>query len=233
MNIDRETRLRDAANAGTIARRVLERAGLDYCCEGERTVAEACAASRIDVGPIEAELRALGSDEERARSERDLSAVLDSVLVECHPRTKRLLADAAAAAVNLCSTVPSARPLAEAIRALMAHASKQMREEEETLFMRVRLLADARMGRGPFPPPPFRTIHEHGERLREGHRRAHEYMRKVRALTQALKGPGVGEVSLKVETALSSLAEQMHLENNELIPRALDLEPNGHAVRES
>ncbi len=225
MNIDRKSRLRDIANAGTAARRVLDHADLDYCCEGGWTLGEACDASSVDLVSIESELRAVAPEID-AWEEREISAVLDSVLTKCHPRTRRLLSEATAAAVALCATNVRARPLADALGTLGLHVLKQMHEEEESLFARVRALADARMGRGPYPAPPFRTIGEHGDRLRKGHRRTHDYIRLVRTLLGNLDGVGGEELTRRIEAALSSLTEQMHLENNELLPRARDLEPS-------
>ncbi|MGO8991798.1 MAG: hypothetical protein ACLQVI_00610, partial [Polyangiaceae bacterium] len=87
------------------------------------------------------------------------------------------------------------------------HVSKQMREEEETLYVRIRSLADARMGRGPYPAPPFRTVHEHGDRLREGHRRTHDHIRQVRQQLALLGEAAMGDVRARVEEALGSLTE--------------------------
>ena len=231
MNVQRGSRLRDIANAGEDARRALERAGLDYCCEGSRTLGEACAAAGVEVELLEAELRRVDCAAPQDWSPSGISAVLDCVLAVCHPRTKRLLADARSVVASLAVREPRARILAEALDALDEVVSKQMCEEEECLFARVRALAEARMGRGPYPPPPFRTIHEHGDRLREGHKHTHARIRRVSEYLAQLGGAADADVVReRVQAALSALTEQMHFENNELIPRASDLEPNGYAA---
>ena len=147
------TRLRDIANAGEDARRALERAGLDYCCEGRRTLGEACAAAGIEVELLEAELRRVNSAAPQDWSPSGISAVLDcvlDVLSSTHQappggRKER-------GRVARCAG-PSVRVLAEALDALDEVVSKQMCEEEECLFARVRALAEARMGHRPYPAP--------------------------------------------------------------------------------
>lgn len=228
MDVHRGLRLREIADAGEAARRALEGAGLDFCCEGSRTLGDACDAAGVPVAKIQAQLAAVEGGAARDGSPRELSAVLDRVLGDCHPRTKRLLDEAIAAAMSLAATEPRGRPLAEALGALASHVSRQMREEEETLYARVRALADARMGRGPYPLPPFRTIHEQWDHVWDEHRRVHDRIRLVRARLGLLDDPQAREVRARTEAALSSLTEQMHLENNELLPRARDLEPNGY-----
>jgi regulator of cell morphogenesis and NO signaling len=226
MHIQPEMQLQEIASSCHAARRALEGAGLDYCCDGSHTLAEACAAAGVELGRLEAQLRDVEAGAEGDQAQRELAAVLESILVELHPRARRLLAEAAEGASAFAEKQPHTRPLAEAVIALASRATHQMREED-TLYSRVRALADARMGLGPYPTPPFRTIHEHGDELRDGHRRTHDRIRLVRAHLAAFDGPGTEDVRGRVDAALTALVEQMHVENNELLPRARELEPNG------
>jgi regulator of cell morphogenesis and NO signaling len=51
MVITTETTVRDIALEEPTAISVLEQFGIDYCCGGKSTLAEACAKSNQDVGP--------------------------------------------------------------------------------------------------------------------------------------------------------------------------------------
>ncbi len=225
MDIRLTTALKDIANAGEAARLLLDRCGLDFCCEGDRSLGDACAHAGLRVAPLEAELRTLPSTAARDWAHEGISTLLDHVLGVCHPETSRRLAELEAAARAVRDE--RAPDFQAAVDQLVAHAREQMSEEEGHYFVRVRALADARKARGPFPPPPFRTIHEHERDLREGHAETHAELRRVQVLAAALEGPGAAEARGAVDAVGRALPEQMHLENNELLPRARDLEPNG------
>ena len=51
-----QSTLGDVVTADPALARQLERHGLDYCCGGSRTIAEACATQRLDVDAVIAEL---------------------------------------------------------------------------------------------------------------------------------------------------------------------------------
>ena len=230
MFIRPETTLREIANAGDAARQILDRSGIDFCCEGHRSLREACAHAGVDVGVLERALQTLPPAEAHDWPHEGISALLDHIVTQCHSDTRKRLAEARAAANKLTPRDASVRNLCEAVDALVAQTSAQMKDDETRYLAHARALANARKGRGPFPPTPLRTIHDHERQLREGHARTHAQLRRVRALVGAIHGQGADEARRAIDAATGALEEQMHLENNELLPRARDLEPNGYPV---
>jgi regulator of cell morphogenesis and NO signaling len=230
MQIHRGTPLKEIANAGEAARQLLARSGLDFCCQGERSLGDACKQAGLDAAALEETLLTLPPPEGRDWAHEGVSAIVDHVLGDCHPETERRLADVEAVAKGLSGV--AAHELREAVGVLVALTRSQMQEEESHYFVRVRALADARKGRGPFPLPPFRTIHEHEQELRAGHARIYELLTHARDLGKALRGHGAADVQRAIDALGEALIEQLHLENNVLLPLARDLEPNGRpAVR--
>jgi regulator of cell morphogenesis and NO signaling len=230
MLIQPETTLREIANAGDAARQLLDRAGLDFCCDGERSLRDACESAGVDEAALERALRALPPGKGRDWHHEGVSALLDHILGRCHPETRTRLANLQSVANGLMPRGPSANAFREAVDQFVTHATAQMNDEETRYFAHARALADARKGRGPFPATPLRTIHDHERELREGHARRHKNLRRVRALADAIQGQGAEDARRAIDAACGALEEQMHLENNELLPRARDLEPNGHVV---
>jgi len=216
MRVDSSRRLKDIASASAAAERVLESYGLDFCCHGEASLREACAAAAADVAAVERRLRAC--PESAPPPWDDVTSLIDAIVRTYHVRTRRALAETRATIEQLGS-----RALIEAFGALDELALAQM-DMEESLFRRVRALANARLGRGPFPAPPFTTVHVHGGRLREGHARIHEALRRVQELAGA---PEVDSAALRrrIKAISHAIHAQIHLENNELLPRAQALEP--------
>jgi regulator of cell morphogenesis and NO signaling len=221
--------LRDLANTGESVRRALERAGLDYCCKGGETLRRACECAGLDVSTVEKEL---GAGEVKPVSDwatRGVTALIDHIVGEVHPRTKQVLDELVAGRAALSDHDAPAREMREAVGLLVAHAQLQMSEDENVIFARARALAAARKGRGPYPAA-LRSMHDHRARLLEGHATTHEHLRRLRALAARLTGPGSEQVRARVDAVARAMTEQIHLENNELIPRVLDLEPNGLEV---
>src|SRR3954451_2094501 len=93
--------LGDIVAANPAAARVLDRLGLDYCCHGTQTLAEACAAGHIDVGVVDAVLAALDADGDTTWRDLDATALAEHILATHHAYLHEELAllDALAAKV--------------------------------------------------------------------------------------------------------------------------------------
>ena len=213
MRVDPRRRIKEIASASEAAERVLESCGVDYCCKGDVTLLEACARAGLDARDVEKQLRELPDPE--PHHWEDTVELLDHIVGVCHPRTHHALARARAAAHGTA--------VRETLDELAELATAQMKEEA-SLFRHVRALAAARAARGPFPDPPFTTIRTHGRKLRERHAKIHDLLRHARALARA---PSVDSPALRhaMDALAHALVAQMHLENNELLPRARALEP--------
>lgn len=221
MRIDPRGRLKDIASASEAAERVLESYGVDFCCHGDASLREACAGAGLDLGDVEHRLREC--PETTQPHWDDVANLIDVIVGSCHVRTRAALAATRAAVEQSHRSGAAFRALIEAIDALEKLVIGQM-NEEDALFRRVRALAEARASRGPYPAPPFTTVHVHGRRLRAGHTKIHDKLRRVRALAQT---PEMDAPALRhrVDALSHAIVGQMHLENNELLPRARALEP--------
>jgi regulator of cell morphogenesis and NO signaling len=223
-----EMLLRDLANAGESARRALDRAGLDFCCAGDQTLTRACEVAGVDAVALEHEIDARELEEGDPWAERGVTELIDHLVAVVHPKTKRLLEELMALGARLPKQSTVAREISDAIEVLAWQVRFQMNEEEQGIFARARALAEARQGRGPFPLT-LRTMHEHRTHLHEAHAATHQQLRRLRALIGNLEAPDRERLRACAEAAAAALMEQIHLENNELVPLALDLEPNGQA----
>ncbi|MCB9546713.1 MAG: DUF542 domain-containing protein [Myxococcales bacterium] len=198
---------------------VLERFGLDYCCGGRRTVAEACAAGGVDAAAVEA---ALGAAPPVARSwaEAPLPDLIDHLLAAFHAPHREAfetLARMGARVVEAHGGHPTHgagyREAFACFRLLAEELEAHMQKEERVLFPWIRA------GRGPTAGEPVRVmLSEHDQtaallaRLRAA---AFDYAPPVGACATA-RGFLAGLAGLE-----RALHEHMHLENNVLFPRAL------------
>lgn len=213
MHIDHRRHVKDIASSNEAAKSVLESCGVDFCCKGDASLREACINAEVDPTEVEQKLKEL--PELPARSWDDVASLVDHVVDACHPATRDAILHARSVAAH--------GPLANALESLQRSAFALM-YDDEVLFRHVRALADARTGRGPFPPPPLSTVRAQMQRLREAHAHLHDELRNVRAIARA---PEIDTIPIRraVEHLEHALVEQMHLVNNELLPRARDLEP--------
>ena len=213
MRVDPHRRIKEIASASEAAERVLESCGVDYCCKGDVSLLEACAGAGLNARDVEKRLREL--PDPKPHHWEDTVELVDHVIGVCHPRTHEALARARAVAHGTA--------VHRTLDDLATLATAQMKEEA-SLFRHVRALATARAARGPFPDPPFTTIRTHGRKLRERHAKMHDLLRQACALARA---PSVDSPPLRHAMAAleHALVAQMHLENNELLPRARALEP--------
>lgn len=213
MHIDHRRHVKDIASASEAAKSVLESCGVDFCCKGEASLREACIHAAVDPTEVEQKLRELPDAPTQAWD--DVSSLVDHVVETCHPATRD--------AIRHARSVAGRGALADALDALERSVLARI-SDDEVLFRHVRSLADARSGRGPFPPAPFAAVRSQAHRLREAHARLHDELRRVRAVASSPAAES-SPARRAIDHLAHTLVEQMHLVNNELIPRAKALEP--------
>src|SRR5688572_23575904 len=79
--------VRDLALSVPGATRAFERAGIDYCCGGGRTLEDACAGAGVDASEMLSTLRGLEEAGAAAAGDRDFTAMALEALVDHIVRT--------------------------------------------------------------------------------------------------------------------------------------------------
>jgi regulator of cell morphogenesis and NO signaling len=221
MRIDPAGRVKDIASLSEEAEHLLESWGVDFCCKGDESLREACA--KAGINPVEVERRLRELPDAVPHMWDDVADLVDYVLGSCYPRTRDALERAREVVREARAPGDARYALAAALDELASLSDAQMKAEED-LFGQVRALAEARSARGPFPAPPFTTVRDHEQPLRERHERIHDQLRRVHALARA---PEIDSIPLRraVDALVHATVAQMHLVDNELVPRARSLEP--------
>ncbi len=221
--IGAERTLGDLAAAVPTAAKVFHRYGLDYCCGGKQTLAEACARSGIDAAEVLGAIRdeestlGAGSDGGLRWADRPLEALVEHILERYHaplrPELSRLLSMA-----RKVEQVHAGKPgcpagLAAHLEEMQPFVEEHLAKEEQVLFPL--FLA----GRGRIASMPVSVM------LRE-HEDHGDALRRIRALTGDLQLPdGACATWRELYRSLAQLEvelmEHIHLENNILFPRAL------------
>ena len=236
MNFSTETRVNEIALSNPGARRVLEDAGVDYCCGGGKSLRDACSRAGVAADEILQRLRLNGepttdgdiewrnaslAELTRHIRERHHQYVRDSI-----PRVRALLA-------KIREKHGSKYREIEDIDKLFGHVACEMtahmQKEEQILFPYIDALQRAASANGSVEPPFFQTVRNPIRAMMQEHDSAGELVRNIRKASNAYQAPADACASFQATyQELKQFEEDLHLhvhlENNILFPRAVQLE---------
>jgi regulator of cell morphogenesis and NO signaling len=236
MDFNSETKMKDIALSNPAARQVLEDAGLDYCCGGGKSLHEACLHANVSSEEILSRLQEnaknTGPDDSNwiaaplCELTRHIREKHHRYVREAIPRT-RALSDKVAAkhGQNHTELVEIEKLFAEVGREMIMH----MQKEEQILFPYIDALERAVNAHDSVEPPFFQTVKNPIHAMMQEHDAAGDLVKQIRILSSEYTPPGDGCTSFKaLYDALREFEEDLHqhvhLENNVLFPRAVELE---------
>jgi regulator of cell morphogenesis and NO signaling len=199
---------------------VFLRHGLDFCCHGQRSLAEACREKGIDPEQVTHELEAATVPDAGATSwkDRPLDELVDFILARYHAPLRgdvATLIELASKVERVHEDKPScphglAAHLAQVLEALESHLGK----EEQILFPMIR---DGSAAMALMPVKVMMQEHEdHGQNLRRTRELTADLVAPPEACT-TWRALYAGLTRLEAE-----LMQHIHLENNLLFPRAVN-----------
>jgi regulator of cell morphogenesis and NO signaling len=226
--------VRDLASANPGAARVFEKFGIDYCCGGERSLAEACSAAKANIREVAEALEKRGPQ----TGDRDWAKVplgeLTKHIVEKHHAYVRqeiprvILLAAKVVGVHGKNHV-ELEQIQSSFQALAGELTTHLMKEERMLFPYIEQLeAAGNCGSQP-APSVFGTVKNPVRMMMMEHDSAGELLRKMREVTNDYALPADACISFKMlyralQEFEADLHQHIHLENNILFPRAVELE---------
>ncbi len=242
MNLSSNTKLGEIAAANPGATRVLDEAGVDYCCGGQRSLHDAC----VQAGVSEEEILRRLRESDSAIGPTDANWTSSSLcnltrhICEAHHRYVRdaiariqplLVKVKAKHAGNHPETADIERLFLQLGRDMIMH----MQKEEQILFPYVDRLQRAADGNRAVEPPFFQTVRNPIQAMMNEHDSAGELAKQIRKLTASYTPPQDACASLttvyqELQNFEADLHQHVHLENNILFPRAMKLEPEIEAA---
>jgi regulator of cell morphogenesis and NO signaling len=215
-----ERTLADLAVSVAGASRVFHRHGLDFCCHGKVSLANACADRELEVDALIAELeREERNDDTRFQSwdDVDLDALIAHILTRYHEPLRAELPRLIAMALkveNVHSEKPACpRGLGSFLQFMQSEIESHMGKEEEVLFP---LIISGLGTQAKMPVMVLEREHDdHGQNLA-----------KLRELARNFEAPPEAcgtwrALYLGLAELERELMEHIALENNVLFPRAL------------
>ncbi len=230
--------VRDVAMELPQSTRLFEKLKIDYCCGGNKPLAEACASAGLDVDNVIALLAQTtqsNPNDDNAAAFQNLSVteLITHILETHHVFTKSEMDRLQSLADKVLSAHGGNHPelihLDELLTRLCADLKPHMFKEEQVLFPYIVAMANAVDQNRAAPFAPFGTVNNPIRMMMREHDTAGEILRELRAVTSDYKVPGDACISYQtlyqaLEDFEKDLHQHIHLENNILFPKALEME---------
>jgi len=238
MSVTTAKTVRELALEFPEATRIFEKIGIDYCCGGDRSLEEACAASGLSVEEV---LDSLELGEETARSKQTdrnwqtepLAELVAHINTTHHKYTREEIARLCPLFDKVCSVHgknhPELQQLRMVFQGLGQELSTHMMKEEMVLFPYIVRMEESVIEKEPVVPPPFGSVQNPVAMMMHEHDSAGDALRAMRQASTGYTPPG--DACVSYQTLYKALAVfeadlhlHIHLENNILFPRALEME---------
>ncbi len=216
------------------SRQVFENHHIDYCCGGKRQLREACRVAGVNADEIEAEILAASAASAAAPWKKESLKDLIRYIVEVHHAYLRSeLPSLGLMIANLedfhGARRPEVLPLRRALARLTEELQLHLKKEEAVLFPAILRMEQAVNAKEALPTSPFGSVRNPIWMMEQEHDAIVSVLSEIRTLT--------GDYTLRdqqcemfrlLSQALQSLEiylhEYIHLENNILFPRTMQLE---------
>jgi len=224
------------------ATRVFEKLGIDYCCGGKKSLEDACHAARLPVDEVLKELQSSARTSPPAEFVLPSGSLHELILhiAKTHHRfTREETVRLQALLEKVCSVHGKNHPelfaIQEVFRALAQELSLHLMKEENVLFPYIVRMEEAVLQHDPVLPAPFGSVQNPVRMMMQEHDGAGEALHKIRVASNNFALPGDACISFQtlyqaLQAFEADLHQHIHLENNLLFPRALQLEESTAAA---
>lgn len=225
------------------ATRIFEKLGIDYCCGGGKSLADACAQAGLAVEQV------LGSLETEARSDEAFTVnewhwasqaeLIAHIVEKHHAFTREELVRLDALLAKVCGVHGQNHPelfhIQNQFGKLRGELESHMLKEERALFPYIVQMEKAAVANQPLPAPPFGTVRNPVRVMMTEHDAAGYILGRMREASSDYTIPADGCISYQtLYSALAALEadlhQHIHLENNILFPRAAEQEDDARAT---
>jgi regulator of cell morphogenesis and NO signaling len=219
---------------------VFKKYGLDFCCGGKKTVKEACAEKGLDVTKIEQELQTADKSTVTSRplpyNEWNLDFLADYIVNTHHSYVRKTIPDIRGYAEKVAKVHGDHHPellsINELAQEVCDEMSAHMVKEETVLFPYIKqLIVSKNNGKEKTSFGNLDSVRTPINLMEEEHEIVGSNMDEIRKLSKNYELPEDACASYSylfktLDEFENDLHIHVHLENNILFPKALDLEKN-------
>ncbi|MFQ5446838.1 MAG: iron-sulfur cluster repair di-iron protein [Saprospiraceae bacterium] len=215
---------------------VFAKHGIDFCCGGGRSLADACAAKNLDPEVVEAELKDVFSQKQEGDTDFNtwpLDLLADYIVKTHHRYVAEKIPMLRMWLDKLCKVHGERHPELHQIREIFFRSAAEleghMQKEELVLFPVIRQMAQAKQESKPMERPHFGTVRNPVAMMEHEHETVGNWFKEIARISGNYTSPADGCTTYRVAFATlkefeEDLHKHIHLENNILFPRAIALE---------
>lgn len=242
MTLSSNMTVREIAIAVPNATRVFEKLKIDYCCGGNQPLQEACTQKGLRVEEVFKLLTEGGATEVAAEApdsqSQPLADLTRYIVAKHHVFTRSELERLTALFHKVCSVHGQNHPellqIQSQFQILRAELEPHMLKEERILFPYIENLEAAVAENRPAPFAPFGTVGNPIVAMMREHDAAGEILKAMRELGNDFVTPedacfSYGTLYSALDALEADLHQHIHLENNVLFPRSLEMEEKAQA----
>jgi regulator of cell morphogenesis and NO signaling len=220
------------------ATRIFEKMKIDYCCGGNKSLQEACESAGVKIADLELLF------EQAAESAAPLNGLLDfqnlslteligHILARHHVYTKEEMSRLQPLIAKVIGAHGENHvelgQIGDVFQQLCADLTPHMAKEENVLFPYLEELEASFLQNSPAPFAPFGTVKNPVRMMMMEHDTVGDLLHELRALSADYAAPADGCISYQtlyqaLEVFEKDLHQHIHLENNILFPRAVEME---------
>jgi regulator of cell morphogenesis and NO signaling len=220
------------------ATRVFKKLGIDYCCGGDNTLEQACRAARLPLEQVTDSMemtletgRAMTQDQDWRTG--SLAGLIVHIRNTHHQYTRAAIARLGPLFDKVCSIHGQNHPELARMRATFGDLAQELAthlmKEEMVLFPYIVRMEEAVLEKSPVLPAPFGSVRNPISMMLHEHDGAGQALREMRAAGNGYIAPA--DACASYQSLYQALAEfetdlhqHIHLENNILFPRAIEME---------
>lgn len=209
---------------------------IDFCCNGNRTIQDACTILQLDTDQIIQQLQNItptSTNPSEDYNSWQLDELADHIVETHHHYVTRKIQEILPYLQKIVSVHGTQHPELIEVQQLFlqtaADLSQHMKKEELILFPFIRKMSHAQKQESPISAPMFGTVENPIAMMHDEHDHEGERFRQISALTDGYTPPIDACNTYRTTLALLQEFEKdlhlhIHLENNILFPKAIELE---------
>lgn len=236
--------VREIALEAPLSTKVFENYKIDYCCGGHRPFLDACRTAGADAENVLREINDVLATETPTEldwiKDASLSRLIDYIVGKHHAYTeyeiKNLTPLMAKVADRHGASHAELYAMEELFIELCNDLAPHLLKEERMLFPYIKELEDFQIERAEIPRSCFGTVRNPVSVMLREHDTAGEILRSLREVSRDYEVPegacpSYTALLTRLEAFEKDLHQHIHLENNILFPRAIELENEIFAVK--
>lgn len=236
MQITKDTSVGDLVAKDYRTATVFKQNGIDFCCNGNRTLEEVCKQKEMSVTNIIGELNQVSQQISAAQTDFNswpLDLLADYIEKKHHRYVEEKIQEIKPYLDKICKVHGEHHPELYEINQLFNDSAGElamhMKKEELILFPAVRRMVKAQMQKTTPERPQFGSVNNPIKMMMHEHNNEGERFRKIEELSNKYNPPQDACNTYRVSFAMlkefeDDLHLHIHLENNILFPKALELE---------